>query len=370
MKKLLILFVGLFLVSGIGYLIYHRLLVQNKSEGKAVLSVNAPFSDAGVFIDDVYLGPTPYFSDSLSSGEVSLRVGDWVGKVVLTPGALTVVNQDLGPDGFSGGEIIWLTETQGETGLAIISSLGGVNVSVDGNTLGETPLKISTLDEGEHQLVLSKEGYLERSLTVRLQDNYTVNVNVELFLKPLAQEIKEHSLSTERVTLFDFSLEEEKVNSDMVAWLKGLVFYFKSYAFDSPYKPDYYLFSDGVLYASNGEVLTVERYPPKNSAPFVLAYLSSSEKGLSELALSTLGTLSSSAEVLTPSSVGKKGRVLETGTGWLRVRSGAGLTNPEIGRVNVGDELDILREQEGWVELKLKDETSGWVSSQFLEKIN
>src|SRR3989344_6205974 len=205
MKKVFLLLLVFLILGGGAYLIYDRIVTRHRSKDMAVLSVNTPYADAGVFIEDKYLGPTPYFSDSLTPGDVSLRVGDYVGKVTLIPGALTVVNQDLGPAGFTGGEVIWLTESQGEKSLAMISSIEGATVMVDGGKVGETPLRLSDLAEGEHTLLVSKEDYLQREVKVTLQPDYKLNVSIELMRNPLPKDVKKMDLSGEKLTVYDFT---------------------------------------------------------------------------------------------------------------------------------------------------------------------
>ena len=64
---------------------------------------------------------------------------------------------------------------------------------------------------------------------------------------------------------------------------------------------------------------------------------------------------------------GKKAKVVETGTGWLRVRDAAGLNGVEIARVTVGQEYQVLEETTGWVKIKVSDTVQGWVSSDYVE---
>ena len=61
--------------------------------------------------------------------------------------------------------------------------------------------------------------------------------------------------------------------------------------------------------------------------------------------------------------------ILDTPNGFLRVRSGAGTNFPEVARVNSGDTFDLLSEETGWLEIKIDDQISGFISSEFA-KIN
>ena len=59
--------------------------------------------------------------------------------------------------------------------------------------------------------------------------------------------------------------------------------------------------------------------------------------------------------------------ILDTPNGFLRVRSGAGTNFPEISRVNSGDTFDLVSEENGWMEIKISDTTTGFISSEFAE---
>lgn len=60
--------------------------------------------------------------------------------------------------------------------------------------------------------------------------------------------------------------------------------------------------------------------------------------------------------------------ILQTPTGFLRVRSDPSLDSQQIGLVNPGEKYDFLEEKPGWLKIKLLDGNTGWVSSQYAEK--
>ena len=60
--------------------------------------------------------------------------------------------------------------------------------------------------------------------------------------------------------------------------------------------------------------------------------------------------------------------ILNTPTGFLRVRDDASLNGAEIARVNPGDTFDLVDEKSGWFEIKLKDGKTGWISSDYAKK--
>lgn len=60
--------------------------------------------------------------------------------------------------------------------------------------------------------------------------------------------------------------------------------------------------------------------------------------------------------------------ILDTPTGFLRVRDQPSLNGNQVGEVLPGEKYDLLDEQSRWYKIKLKDGTVGWVSSQYAQK--
>lgn len=61
--------------------------------------------------------------------------------------------------------------------------------------------------------------------------------------------------------------------------------------------------------------------------------------------------------------------ILDTPTGFLRVRSDPSLGGSQVGQVLPGEKYDLEGEQSGWLKIKVDDKTSGWISSQYAKKI-
>ena len=60
--------------------------------------------------------------------------------------------------------------------------------------------------------------------------------------------------------------------------------------------------------------------------------------------------------------------ILDTPTGFLRVRENNLISSAEITRVSPGEVFDLVEEKEGWFEIKLKDGKMGWISSRYANK--
>lgn len=60
--------------------------------------------------------------------------------------------------------------------------------------------------------------------------------------------------------------------------------------------------------------------------------------------------------------------ILDTPTGFLRVRSDSSLSSLEITRINPGEVFDLVEEKEGWYSIRLRDGKIGWISNQYAKK--
>lgn len=61
--------------------------------------------------------------------------------------------------------------------------------------------------------------------------------------------------------------------------------------------------------------------------------------------------------------------ILDTPTGWLRVREEPTTTATEAARVNPGETYPLLDEESGWLKISYEDDKEGWISGQYAEKV-
>ena len=92
--------------------------------------------------------------------------------------------------------------------------------------------------------------------------------------------------------------------------------------------------------------------------------------GLSPIVASGSAAISESSSNLSPSI--QKIVILNTPTGFLRVRQEASLASPQIGQVNPGDAFELLEENNGWFKIKLNSPADegkmGWVNKDYAQK--
>lgn len=158
--------------------------------GCTAIGVNKPAAlqvtstpEASVFLDGKHLGKTPFFSDQLKAGEHELKITEgsasFSSKINLQPSTLTVVNRLLAKNFLSqSGEILTLNSNQ--NGLFIISYPQKAEVTIDGKSAGESPILIEKIEEGEHKISVSKQGYATREFTVKTTSKYQLLAEVTL----------------------------------------------------------------------------------------------------------------------------------------------------------------------------------------------
>jgi len=158
---------------------------------KSALSVTTT-PKATVFLDGEHLGQAPYYNEKLKSGEYVLKIvpessgqalNPWKGRVTLSPGILTVVNRELGltPDS-SSGEILSFEPLADKNAisLSVVTSPDGAVVNLDGEPKGFAPLSIDNISEGDHLLVISSPGFVEKSIKAKTVKGNKLIASVQL----------------------------------------------------------------------------------------------------------------------------------------------------------------------------------------------
>ena len=190
MKKLLFIIIPVILAIFAFMLVTFILSQQDKGSG-ALQVTSVPQSN--VYLNDKFIGQTPLCKcdgqNLLPSGDYIIRVVPISGpftnepfeqKITIVKSVLTVVDRTFGEGALSQGSIISLlpqTNRDSKIGsLSIISFPSGVTVALDGNQIGQTPLLSSHIVESDHDLVLSKPGYQDKTIRIHTVNNYTLSV--------------------------------------------------------------------------------------------------------------------------------------------------------------------------------------------------
>lgn len=204
MKRKLLVFGILLLLFGI-FIAIRFLVFENPVKTGRLKILSSP--TAGIFIDNVAYGKTPY-ETRLKPREYSIKLIpegkdtqaiSWSGKVTVSANSLTYVSQDLGTTALtSAGEILTISKMKetpkGETGqISVVTDPAGAIVYLDNDEKGVSPLILDEVESGDHELAVYLPGFFRISRQVNVVKNHVVNAVFKLGLdkthKTLEQEL-------------------------------------------------------------------------------------------------------------------------------------------------------------------------------------
>lgn len=260
-----------------------------------------------------------------------------------------------------------MEHSPGKASLVVFGNPEGVDVHLDDEFLGTTPVSSDKLSPGDHVVKVSKLGYKARTVKIKIQDGYKLSIKFQLFLIPGTAESPTLPFSSEpRYTIHDLSSSDAILYSDPKDWVRGLSYFLGKSGFSIPEdeKVNYYFDYQGRFFDPSGFKVAENSEVPKTEK-LTLGYLGrKSDGGLTEEAKKALIAFAQRS-LISQSLV----EILSTGTGWLRVRSTPSLTGDEVSKVNVGEKVIFLEENGSWYQIKLSDGKTGWISAAFAKKL-
>lgn len=352
---------------------------------KSAITVDVGNGKAEVFINGELKGVTPYESQDIRPGDnlISLRSSNrqYETKIKFLSNTdkyihKTGIFRDLGvSDFFSSGQDLWFDENTDGTVLRVISDPTGASVYIDNTEIGKTPFTSSKLSEGDYDLRVEQVGFEPQKTRIRIQKGYASNVSVKLFPMPVPSRVSPFEGSA---NLYDLSTDNNAVSANPAAWVKGVVYWnqtrgvnLEGVGLNKELVFDYFIDFNGAIYDELGNQIPDIPVFKELKQPQRGAYLGkiADGTGLTEPAKATLKTLDETSAVsdgATPTG-SKTATILETGLGWLRVRKEPNTSAEELAKADVGNTYAVLEEQTDWVKIKVNDEITGWVSSQYVE---
>lgn len=232
-----------------------------------------------IFLDSKLIGRTPLqinlkegvYTIKLVPEGASASLLSYTNKIKVQSNATTYVNREMAKsDLLSSGEILALEKSHSEMGQILVSTdPQGVFVSLDGEDRGVSPIFMDNVTEGEHELAVSGEGLIPRSIKVNILRSYKL--------------------------LAEFKL---KVDED---------------------------------YQTKKQKQKEEEKKKKLKKPQV--------------------------------------QIIDTPTGWLRVRFEPSIEASEAGKVNPGDLFAPLEEKEGWYLIEFAEGKTGWILSDYTKTL-
>lgn len=152
---------------------------------------------ATVYINGLEVGKTPFETDR-EPGEILVQIkpevdqgsiyDDYETKVDLTPGVKTIIKRSFNEseDKSSGAIVSFEHAGATESLVTVVSIPDNSQVTVDDRVYGYTPIRIS-LSAGDHKLVVSSKGYLDKQLPIKVYRGYKLTASVKLGLDQESQ---------------------------------------------------------------------------------------------------------------------------------------------------------------------------------------
>ncbi len=200
MKRLLFLLLPV--VCGILVFFLVTYLLSQKDAGKGALQVTS-VPQSSVYLNNKFIGQTPLCKcdgqSLLPTGDYTIRLvptdpnfsnNPFEQKITINKAVLTVVDRTFGQGATSQGSVISLSPQQnGDSAsgtLSVVSFPSGVHVSLDGNSIGTSPVSLSHIVESDHDLLLSKPGYKDKTIRIHMVNGFVLSVIAFLGIDPNA----------------------------------------------------------------------------------------------------------------------------------------------------------------------------------------
>jgi|GEM_PF-2104895 len=373
----------IFLV-GLGFLGFTY--YKNITNKPAALSVTSKYKEATVKLRNKDLGKTPIENTDIKPGTAEIiletKESNLKKQIQLTEKALTVVSADVGiSDNFSGTLIIWYDKSNEKDGnLFVSSNPGGAKILINNKESGKTPTTINKGDildseNDEYSVIIEKDGYESQKVTVKLEPGYTLNIQSDLFIKPIPKQVQKLAESDE-YKVYGFT-DTTLAAYNPAEWASAIAYWLDTrgtavFGSDSINYFDYFVDSEGNLYNGKGDGIDknsvrLEKIPKE---ALLIGYLNTKNtENLSDEAKKTISGLFGGK--VTETSGGDNTYIVKkTGVGYLNVRKTADLDGELLGKLDIGDEVEVVKQEGDWYRIKYKDGENGeaFVYATWLEK--
>lgn len=162
---------------------------RSPKEGELRVESNPTVS---IFLDNKHIGRSPY-REKVKAGEYTIRlvpestIGDiapWQAKISVGANLLTFVNAILSESELASAvDVLWLEKSvAAKPELSVITNPDGASVVIDDATKGITPITISDLAVGDHNLTVTSPGFLTRTMKIKLTSGYKLIASLKLAL--------------------------------------------------------------------------------------------------------------------------------------------------------------------------------------------
>jgi len=380
--QIVTILLSLGIVIALGFFVFN--LAKGKV-GKAALSIDSVYNKAAVLVNGKSKGETPVYTEEIRAGNLKVDINGETNSystiIKPAPGTQAVINRDLGINtAFSSGQNLWFAKIGGSDQVFSVISpdVNDVSVIVDGVEMGKTPKRFSVKDllskdeNNTYTLSFRKDGYEEQEAKVEVREGYELNIRVDMFLKPIPNDITTLSGLPEGVQFINFSKASNSAFTDRQAWANGINYWLntRGAAVLGNYKVEkfaYFVTDNGDIYNDTGN--SINPSDVKFEKDMFIAYLGSdSAENVSDQAKDALSKIGEGVSV-SAGGAAIQIKIKPTGLGFLRVRSGPGTGNAEVGRVDEGKTFAVLEEKSDWYKIEYETGKEGWISSVYAEKL-
>lgn len=193
MKIKLVIFT-IILFSIITFAVVRYLIIEKTKRMGELKIISSPI--ASIFINNAAIDrPTPY-SSRFKPGEYTIKLiprGDasssasWEGKVMVYSNSVSYINRELGSSQkTSSGEILIPIEmknrpTKANSGeISIETEPIGAIIKLDNDEKGVSPLLLSEVSKGAHEISISLPGYFPKIKKINIETGYRINALFKL----------------------------------------------------------------------------------------------------------------------------------------------------------------------------------------------
>lgn len=296
---------------------------------KAALQVNSE-PQANVFLNGNHVGQTPFYDENLKTGEYMIKIQSneypsqpWEASVSLNPKAVTVVRRNFGATADTSSNYIIQMESLADekaTEIAIVTIPDNVIVKLDNQPEGFSPISLKDISEGDHSIILGAPSYKDEQINLNVRAGFKMIISASLARTQVLPEPLESREATSSADLRNSDSGTDEATASSRLQTTG-----------TPKPPP-----------SKSPIPTLSKSP----SPIITPKPSSST-----------GVIPSKPYV----------EILETGTGWLRVRSAPnGNADNEVARVDVGDTFPfVVDNEEGWFKIEYEAGSEGWIAARY-----
>lgn len=171
------------------------LFFLNRQSGKGALRVTS-IPKSSIYLENKLIGTTPFCAcDStqmLSVGDYTIKLNPINGsfspyeaKITISDSTLTAIDRTFADSGSSDGSIISLIPLNDKKDIEIlvVSMPDKANVFLDSNPVGITPLLLRQVSESDHDLRLTRDGYKDKSISIKTASGFKLSALVFLGVK-------------------------------------------------------------------------------------------------------------------------------------------------------------------------------------------